>query len=187
MKKSYWASAPTRPARRSAGAAREGKEGDLPGPDTTRRHATFNTPIPRLGTANLLASPAFHRPLWGPKSTPGRPKIDSQRLKNGARIVQKRLGAPKNVPRAAQEPRKTYQECPKSVQEAPKRCPRDPKRRRRGAKEDPGGAKRVPKQSPKGPKSIQNQGKIPYRMHRVSNSVFEANLCIFSLELLSLE
>ena len=114
----------------------------------------------------------------GPKSTPGRLKIDLRRPQNGARIVHGRLGAvrnaqdrPKNGPRAFQERPKSVQERPKSVQEAPKSSPRTPKRPQDAPKRPQEG----PIWSPRGPKSSPNQAKIASRTHRVVNSVLDTD------------
>ena len=100
----------------------------------------------------------------GPKSTPGRLKIDLRRPKNGARIVHGRLGAvrnaqdrPKNGPRAFQERPKSVQERPKSVQEAPKSSPRGAQETPRRAQETPRGTNLVSKGSKIESKSSKNR------------------------------
>ena len=142
-----------------------------------RRHSTDLRGVPN----RLLGSPKSI--LRGLKMEPGsskspweRPRSSPERPKSRPRRPRSRLKRPKIAPRAS-----------KIAPRASKRRPRDPKRLPKGAQEDPRGPKRVPKWSPKGPKSRRNQGEIAYGMHRVFNSVFEANFCIFSLEFLSLE
>ena len=100
----------------------------------------------------------------GSKSTPGRLKIDLQRLKNRARILHRQLGAarnaqdrPKNGPRAFQERPKSVQERPKSVQEAPKSSPRGAQETPRRAQETPRGTNLVSKGSKIESKSRRNR------------------------------
>ena len=109
----------------------------------------------------------------GPKSTPGRLKMDLRRPQNGARIVHGRLGAvrnaqdrPKNGPRASQE-------RPKSVQEAPKSSPRGAQETPRRAQDTPRGTNLVSKGSKIESKSsknrFQNASRCQYRFgHRFS-------------------
>ena len=96
----------------------------------------------------------------GPKSTPGRLKMDLRRPQNGARIVHGRLGGvrnaqdrPKNGPRDFQERPKSVQERPKSVQEAPKSSPR-------GAQETPRRAQETPRGAEFGLQGVQNPVRI---------------------------
>ena len=100
----------------------------------------------------------------GQKSTLGRLKIDPQRVKNEARIVQGRLEAVRNTqdrikigPRTHQEPRKSVQERPKSSQETSKRSPKGGQDTPKGAREDPGGPKRVSKRAEIETKSRKNR------------------------------
>ena len=98
------------------------------------------------------------------KSTLGRLKFHSQRVRNGARIVQGRLGAVRNTqdrikigPRASQEPPKSVQERPKSSQETSKRSPKGAQETPKGARETPGGPKRDSKRAQIERKSRKNR------------------------------
>ena len=118
-------------------------------------------------------------------------KIDRQRVKNRANIVQ---GDPRSAPRATKSPpraSKTVPRATKSAQERPKSAPRAPKSAPtapKSAPRAPKSARRIPqeraKSAPRAPKSAPRAPRRAFRTHSVARLGREARSERFSLEFL---